>query len=159
MKKNNDIKNNLDERQEQTLLRIEHNGFWITFFGLFISIIAQTFIFGYDIKTMAGELVLLMISSIYVVIACLKNGIWDRRLKANTGTNLIISIIAGLVPGALMFYRVYSDFPDKLYGSLAAGAFAAVFTFALCFAALSISAHAYKKRLEKLESASDSDEE
>ncbi len=30
-------KNNLDERQEQTLLRIEHNGCWLSFWGLMIA--------------------------------------------------------------------------------------------------------------------------
>ena len=160
MKKNSEIKkNNLDERQEQTLLKIEHNGFWLAFWGLVVCILAQTFIFGSDFRTIIGEFILLMILGVYIVISCLKNGIWDRRLKANPKTNLIVSLIAGLVPGVLMFFKVYSDHPDKIYGSIAAGAFIAVFTFALCFALLSISAYAYKKRVEKLEAGAESDDE
>lgn len=160
MKKNNIImKNNLDERQEQTLLKIEHNGFWLAFWALVIGILAQTIIFDADINTIVCELAILIIICCYVVIACLKNGIWDRRLKADPKTNLIISLIAGLVTGALMFYRVYSHFPDKLYGSIAAGVFTVIFIFVLCFAALSISAHAYKKRVEKLEADSEGADE
>ena len=103
MKKNNsENKNRLDERQEQALLRIEHNGFWLAFWGLVLGIIVQTFIFSSDMKTVIGELALLMLLSIYTAIACIKNGIWDRRLKADPKTNLIVSLIAGLTTGALM---------------------------------------------------------
>ena len=34
-------KSNLDEMQEQKLLKIEHNGFWFAFFGLFAAIMIQ----------------------------------------------------------------------------------------------------------------------
>ena len=34
-------KSNLDEMQEQKLLRIEHNGFWIGFWGLVLAMAVQ----------------------------------------------------------------------------------------------------------------------
>ena len=39
-------KNNLDEMQEQKLLKIEHNGCWLAFWGLFIVLIAQFIFYG-----------------------------------------------------------------------------------------------------------------
>ena len=160
MKKNNEItKNNLDERQEQTLLKIEHNGFWLAFWGLFAGMLVQTFLFGSDFRVIACELTVLLVMCVYVAAACLKNGIWDRRLKANPKTNLIVSLIAGAVPGALMFLRVYKDHPDKPYGSIAAGVFIFVMIFVLCFVMLSVSARAYKKRVEELEADADSSDE
>ena len=38
------LKNNLDEMQEQKLLKIEHNGMWFALWGLIIAIIVQLFI-------------------------------------------------------------------------------------------------------------------
>ena len=34
-------KNNLDEMQEQELLKIEHNGYWLAFWGLLTAIVAE----------------------------------------------------------------------------------------------------------------------
>ena len=48
-------KSNLDERQEQVLLGIEHNGCWLAFWGLLVSILAQEVIFGGEAKYIAGE--------------------------------------------------------------------------------------------------------
>ena len=48
-------KSNLDEMQEQELLKIEHNGCWLAFWGLLIVMIIQSFAFGsFDFKALAG---------------------------------------------------------------------------------------------------------
>ena len=47
-------KNNLDERQEQTLLHIEKNGCWIAFWGLLAALMIQMISY-------AGELKLLIL--------------------------------------------------------------------------------------------------
>ena len=39
-------KNNLDEMQEQELLKIEHNGCWLAFWLLFASMAVESFAFG-----------------------------------------------------------------------------------------------------------------
>ena len=92
-------KNNLDERQEQTLLKIEHNGCWFAFWGLLAAILIQTVFINADYKSVAGEWIVFMILCIYIAVACLKNGIWDRSLKPNTSTNFIVSLIAGILFG------------------------------------------------------------
>ena len=150
--------NNLDERQEQALLRIEHNGCWLAFWGLLIALLVQHMAFGADLDRTIGELVVFMVLCVYIGLSCTREGIWDRRLRPDAKTNAIISCIAGLVVGLVMFVYVYKNHPDKIGGSMAAGVFVALMTGAICFAVLSISAKAYFKRVNELE-AEPGDEE
>lgn len=144
-------KNNLDERQEQTLLRIEHNGCWLSFWGLLIAIGVQKFIYGTEVKEVTGEFILFMLLALYLVGACMKNGIWDRRLKANTATNLICSLIAGGAVAVFNFFLIYSKYSDKPIGSLASGVFAGGATFISCFTILQIAMVFYRKKQQKSE--------
>ena len=105
-------KSNLDERQEQELLRIERNGFWLAFWLLVAALLVQMVFVGNTMMAM-GESIILLVISLYIAIACLKAGIWDRRLKANSSTNVIASLIAGAAMGIVMFLRVFRKFPDK----------------------------------------------
>ena len=83
-------KSNLDEMQEQELLKVEHNGCWIAFWGLQAAIIIQSILFGsQDCKTLAGEGIVFIVLSIYIAVACVRRGIWDRRFQMNAKTNLI----------------------------------------------------------------------
>lgn len=75
------LKNNLDEMQEQKLLKIEHNGMWFAFWGLLIAIIVQLFIGeGDTFRNIAGEWIVFMCLCIYIFIDCMRNNIWDRKL-------------------------------------------------------------------------------
>ena len=86
--KNRNMKSNLDEMQEAKLLEIEHNGCWLAFWGLVIAMIVQLFTTdAADLpRTLAGEWILFMALAVYLGEACLRNGIWDRRLKADRKT-------------------------------------------------------------------------
>ena len=145
------LENHLDEHQEQELLRIEHNGCWLAFWGLLIAIMAQQLIFGLSFARVAGEWIVFMGLAVYIAIASSRRGIWDRALKMDLKTNLIVSGVAALVFGAWMVAMSLRRIPDKPVGAVAAGVFSAVLVFAVCFAALSFAAHATKKRLEALE--------
>lgn len=142
-------KSNLDERQEQKLLQIEHNGCWFALWGLLIAQLVQIAL-GCEWKSMAGEWVVFMSLALYVCIACMKNGIWDRKLKPNFKTNMIVSTFASLVVGVLWFGISYHNY-HKFVGSIATGVFMFVLTGALCMAGLSFSSWLYKKRVEKME--------
>ena len=84
------MKNNLDEMQEQELLKIEHNGCWLAFWGLLFAMIIQSFALGnMDFKTLAGEWIVFMVLALYLAFACVRRGIWDRKLAMNAKTNLI----------------------------------------------------------------------
>ncbi len=143
--------NNLDERQEQVLLRIEHNGCWLAFWGLLAALIAEQFIFGFDFRYIAGEWIVFIVLAIYLVFACVRNGIWDRHLKANPRTNALGSLVAAVAFGVVMFALTSAKFPDKPMGSLAAALIGAVLVFVACFGLLTLSARAYRKRQAQLE--------
>lgn len=150
-------KNNLDERQEQKLLRIEHNGVWFAFWGLLAVILIQNVIYGmYEFRNIAGEVVVFMGLAIYILVDCMRNGIWDRSLQPNVKTNSIASLGAGSVIGLLYFISSYLKY-QKLLGSIATGVFMLGMVFVLSFIALTACASIYKKRVRKLERHNDSD--
>ena len=123
------MKSNLDERQELKLLKIEHNGCWIAFWGLLIVFMSLAF---------------------YLWVACIRNGIWDRRLKPNFKTNVIVSSIAAVLTGIIWFSVSYRNY-HKLIGSIATGIIMFVQVEILCLLALMIFSKIYKRRVQKLE--------
>lgn len=145
-------KNNLDEMQEQKLLKIEHNTVWIVFWGLLAAIVVQTVLGGENMwQSIAGEWIVFICMAGYLVAACLKNGIWDRKLKPNPKTNIVASLIAGFACGVIFFGMTYSKYQNKLMGSIATGVFIFIFVFVLSMVALTISASLHKKRVDQLE--------
>ena len=142
-------KNNLDEMQEQALLKIEHNGCWLAFWGLLAAMIVQGML-GVSGEALLGEWIVLMVLALYLVTACLRNGIWDRHLKANWKTNLITSILAGAVVGIFTVVRFFGNARNFL-DVLLIGAIPAICTFALCYAVLSVCTKLYKNRRKKLD--------
>ena len=142
-------KNNLDEMQEQALLKIEHNGCWLAFWGLLAAILIQGML-GVSGEAVWGEWIVFMVLALYLSAACLRKGIWDRRLKANWKTNLVTSILAGAVVGIFTAVRFAGNASNTL-DILLIGAIPAVFTFALGYAVLSVCAGLYKNRRKKLD--------
>ena len=57
-------KSNLDERQEQELLRIERNGFWLAFWLLVAALLVQMVFAGNTMMAM-GESIILLVISLY----------------------------------------------------------------------------------------------
>ena len=144
------MKNNLDERQELKLLQIEHNGCWIAFWGLLIAMLVQMISGNGGISNLAGEWAVFICLGFYIVIACIRNGIWDRRLKPNLKTNIIVSSIASVLTGVFWFIVSYRNY-HKLIGSIAAGIFMFVAVEILCLFGLIVSSEIYKRRVRKLE--------
>lgn len=141
-------KRNLDEMQEQALLKIEHNGCWLAFWGL-LAAMALQMVMRVPGRQMLGEWIVFMALSLYIVIACLRKGIWDRHLKANWKTNLIVSLLAAVATGILVtLSNPYLSEPLDyvLVAGLTGG-----FTFVLCFAALSVCTKLYRNRRNKLD--------
>lgn len=148
------MKSNLDERQEEQLLHIERNGCWFAFWALLISLFVQQGIWGIsDIRIVAGEWSIFMLLAIYLVAACIKNGIWDRHLMANGKTNLIVSAVAAVLFSAIFAIVNYLNYKATA-GAIATFVVMCIFIFVLCFAALTISAAIYKKRTKALEKES-----
>ena len=141
-------KNNLDEMQEQELLKIEHNGCWLAFWGLLAVMVIQM-VMGVPGTQMLGEWIVFMVLALYLVIACLRKGIWDRHLKANRKTNLIVSLLAAVATGILV--TLSNPYLSEPLDYVLVAGISGGFTFLLCFFALTIGMKLYKKRREKLE--------
>ena len=155
------IKNKLDERQEQKLLQIEHNGCWFAFWALLVAMLVQQAIFGFsNLKYVAGEWLVFMCLALYLAISCIKNGIWDRKLNPSPKANLLVSLVAALIAAVVIAVVNYFNF-----GSVEAAFWTfvilLVLLFVLIFVALSLSSALYKNRVRKLEAdfEQDADEE
>ena len=153
------VKSNLEEMQEAKLLQIEHNGCWLAFWGLLAAIVVELFVFGVEnMRCFIGEWVVFMALCVYMAEACLRNGIWDRRLKADRKTNAIVSLIAGAVTG-LVFAAISVVRYHSVPGAIATFAMLFVFVGAACYLALSLTAKEYKKKLAQLESEDEEEKE
>lgn len=148
-------KNQLDEMQEQKLLHIEKNGFWLAFCLLGLSMVIQIIVFKSEaVSHMAGEWLVFMCMCVYIMVACMRAGIWDRRLKPDAKTNAIISVIAGVITAAInsiTFWVNLVGSEDRVIVVVIAAVILFFVTTGICFVALSLAARSYKKRLAKLE--------
>ncbi len=133
--------NQLDEMQEQTLRKIESRSFWFCWWLLLAAIVIQG-LQGSFWPDMAGELAAFMLSSIYMVAACLKQGIWDRHWKPQTRTNLFGSVLAGIGVFVFNLFRL-----NYWPGALMSGVCTALLTLAV----LEFTVLLYKKRHASLE--------
>lgn len=149
-------KNLLDEMQEQKALRIEHNGFWIAFIGLCVAIAIECLVFR-DVAMAAGEVAVLAVMGGYMEVACIRNGIWDRTLKADGRTNFRLSLIGGVVGGLLRGISSYLHSGDLL-GAVLTFVALAVFIFVLCEIGLTLCTSLYKRKKSALEALADQDE-
>ena len=145
------MKNKLDEMQEQKMLKIEHNGCWLAFWGLLIALLIQLLIYGPgELRQMAGEWIVFMCLALYISIDCIRNGVWDRWLSPTPAANACASIIAGIIVAVLNVVLIYRRH-HILSGAVAAGVYMGAMTTGLCFAALTCGAFIYKKRVKHLE--------
>ena len=153
------MKSNLDEMQEQELLKIEHNGCWLAFWLLLLSMVVQSIVFGAaSFKTLAGEWIVFMILALYLAFACARKGIWDRKIPMNNKANLIISLIAALLFGFFSAVMIFKNY-QKPAGTMLAAAITTVITFVLCFAALTLTMKHTEKRKALMEAEpADADE-
>lgn len=147
-------RNNLDEMQKQTLLKIESRGFWVLWVLLAALIIES--LLGFTPREMAAEWFIFMLGSAYSVISDLRAGIWDRHLKANTKTNAAVSVVGGVAVFVWMLIK-FAEFGAGIAVLLAA--IMGVCTWVLCFALLQLSMKAYKKRHAELENPKEDDDE
>lgn len=144
-------KSNLDEMQEQKLMNLEGSACWLAWWALIVVIVAQVYLGGF-LEDVLGEIAVFLILSIYLLIGCLRLGIWDRRREFSTKWNLVYSLLASAATGLLTLVRSL-----MLYGYHGFLASSAVFlipfviVFALTFGLISLCGVIYRKRKEKLE--------
>ena len=142
-------KSNLDEMQEQALLKIEHNGCCLAFWGLLAAMGIQMLL-KVPGKAMLGEWIVFVALCVYLLAACLRQGIWDRHLKANPKTNLVVSAVAG-VAVSIFFGVLFRENVSELLDYLLISAIPGITVFILCFALMTVCSALYKKRRDKLD--------
>lgn len=148
-------KSNLDEMKEQQLLHIERNGCWLAFWGLFIAQGIQFVMNGDNMmRNVAGEWIVFMLLALYLAIACIRRGIWDRKLKPNFATNLVVSLIAGVVCFTIFFGKSYRDY-GSMAGAIATGVIMFIAVTGCCLVGLVFMSKVYKLKNKKLEEAED----
>ena len=138
-------KNQLDEMQEQTMCRIEGKGFWLLWVGLFLAILVQM-VLRTPSSQWVGEFVVFMAGCIYTMVECLRNGFWDRHISANTPTNVLISLFAGVVVAVVI---------GLAYGYWLIALIPGVITGVLSFVLLQVCMHAAEKRRKELDNPKD----
>lgn len=142
-------RNQLDEMQEQKLCKLESRGFWLLWWGLLAVIFLQSLTCT-PASALTWEWVLFLLVSLYMLVECLRNGIWDRHIKPTLGANLFGSVIAGF--GVFVYCLFISGYWP---GALCTG----IFTALLCFAVLQGTAWLYKKRHNQLENTEEDTDE
>ena len=146
---------NLDEMQKQTLLKIESRGFGALWVLLLAALIIESLL-GFTPREMAAEFFIFMLGCAYALISDLRAGIWDRHLKANTKTNAAVSVVGG----AAVFVWGLIKFAELGVGvAVLRAVFMGACTWVLCFALLQLSMKAYKKRHAELENPKEDDDE
>lgn len=133
-------KNRLDEMQEQTMRKIESHGFWLLWYSLLAAWIVQT-VFG-AVDKAAGEWVVFMIGCIYMVVACLRNGLWERHFSDTPPANAVYSLVAAVAVTLIIGFS---------RGYWVGAAFAGI----LCFVLLQLCVALVRKRREHLDDPKD----
>jgi len=131
----------LDEREMQELYQAEHFGLWLMY-GLLCAAILVQMLMGAELAQMAGELAVILISSVAMVAANVRHGIWDENSRPSVRGNAVYSATSGVC-----VFVVLAIVSGNIPAALAAGLVAA----ALCFAALMVSMRYMLKRQARQE--------
>ena len=126
----------LDEREMLELYRVEHFGFWLIY-GLLCAAVLVQLLMGAEIAQMAGELAVVILSSVAMVIANVRHGIWDTDSRPSVKGNAMYALAAGLCVCVVLAI---------VSGSIPAALAAGVGTAAICFAALTTLMRYMQKR-------------
>lgn len=148
-------RDNLDEMQKQTLLKIESCGFWALWVLLLAALIIESLL-GFTPREMAAEWFIFMLGCAYSILCDVRAGIWDRHFQPNTKTNAVLSVMGGV---AILVWGLIKMAELGMGVAVLLAVFLGVCTGVLCFAALQLSMKAYKKRHAELENPKEDDDE
>jgi len=152
-------KSNLDEMQEQKLLKIGYYGFWFAYWGLCVAILVQLIIGRANLldvlQNIASEFVIFIFLSVYATFACLRDGIWSKKSKPNLKTNIVLSLITGIAVAIILL--LFGIRQQKLIDLSTGGLFYVIVAVGFVggivgtFILLTIFSWLYKGRVKKLE--------
>ena len=130
----------LDERETLEMYRIEHRGLWAMYLLLCAAVVVQL-LFGAGAAQLAGEVAVIAVTSVGLIIAYARRGIWDAHERPSVRGNLAYSALTALGVTVVLLGR-------RLNWPLALGGGAAA--FALCFLLL-CALMAYVRHRQQLE--------
>ena len=106
--------NELDELQQQKADQIGHRGFWLAWWLLLISLLAQS-IAGAPMSQMAAEWVVFMTMCVYGAVEWIRNGIWTiADSRPSLRKNLVWSATAAV---AFFYLPAGPQQPPELVGT------------------------------------------
>ncbi len=111
-------KTSFDERQEKQLLRIEHIGSAIGWWGLLTAIMVQWVLFGSDFSRLGGEIIVFIPLSLYLGVSPIAKGLRDRYWPASLCGKLLISLFFGVAAACLSAAAVWLR-PESAWNSTA----------------------------------------
>ena len=91
----------LDEREMLEMYRVEHFGLWLMYGLLCASILVQLLL-GAQIAQMAGELAVVIITSVAMIFANARHGIWDQSSRPSMRGNAAYSVVSGVLVAAVL---------------------------------------------------------
>ena len=137
----------LDEREMMEMYRIEHFGLWLMY-GLLCAAILAQLLLGAGLSQMAGEMAVLAVTSVAMIFANARHGIWDQSSRPSMRGNAVYSLVSGVLVAAVLAAVGRSAVFALLAG---AGAGAA------CMLLLTCLMHYMKRRQEKTDEELDND--
>ena len=108
---------------------------------------------GSPVTEIAGEWICFMAASLYLVISCIRRGIWDRHFRPDRKTNLLFSVLAAVlvagIQAVLWFRNLYPHY--GMMQLILVMVIPGILSFGACLFLLTISATICRKRARDLE--------
>lgn len=149
------MKKIIDERQEMDMLKVEHIGFWVMFWGLLGAIIIQTILYPADLKKIVGEMIIFIIGCIVVLIGYIRKGVWDYYTEPTVRNYIIYSVIGTIIFTIIDIISKYKNIDyfknNNIKHLLIASGITGLSMFVVFFIALFICGTCVTKRRKKLE--------
>ena len=110
----------LDEREMMEMYRIEHYGLWLMY-GLLCAAILVQLLMGADLTQMAGEIAVVAVTSVAMILANARHGIWDQNSRPSMRGNAAYSLATGVLVAAVLA-AVGRSAPVSLLAGVCGGA-------------------------------------
>lgn len=131
----------LDEREIQEMYRVEHFGLWLMY-GLLCAAVLVQLLAGAPLVQMAGEFAVVIVTSVAMVIANVRHGIWDTDSRPSMRGNAGYSLGAGVCVAVIQM---------AMKGNLMTALVTGLCTAMLVFVVLTLLMHYMQRRQAKQE--------
>lgn len=135
----------LDEREMQELYLIEHRGLWLVYALLCAATVVQL-LCGAPFAQMAGEILVIGLSSVALIVAYVRHGIWDENARPSARGNAAYAALSAIAVALMVWGR-----RGGAVKALAVGACAFILCFALLGALMAFVQRGQRKRDQALE--------